>query len=168
MADLTTLLSKFLDSLYFTNGRASGILTTSTTTAATAANTDETDLWTYSLPANTLSVDGKGLRLTIWGTTGATANNKTLKVYFGATTVLNQTTAVNAQRWRLDVTILRTAAATEEVLAGGIAQTSIFAQALTSGSIDLTAAVTIRMTGTNGTAAANDITFRGAVVEVLG
>ena len=178
--DLTTALSNFLGTLMggrpafgvgagSAEAKVTGVLTVSTTQAGTAADTNETDLWTYSLPANTLNVDGKGIRITAWGTTGATANNKTMKLYF-AGTVLNVTLALaaNNRGWILRGQVIRTGAATQ--IATGelwVSDQTGRGGEFTAPTGDTTGAITIKMTGTNGTAAANDIVFRGATVEVL-
>jgi hypothetical protein len=146
-----------------------GTLTTSTTTAQTAADTVETTLWTYSLPANTLSANGKGVRIVAWGTTGATANGKTIKLYFGGTTLVTAGNALNNGQWKVNGLVLRSGAATQvgtaDLVFGGWAGAAATA---TAPAETLSGAVTIRVTGTNGTAAAGDIVFKGAVVEAVG
>lgn len=147
----------------------SGVITTSTVQAGTAADLVETDLWTYTLPANALNANGKGVRVTIWGTVGANANSKTIKAYFAGTQVAAQTTTANAAGWVITATILRTGASAQlggatvlvDLLAAGRAQT-------TTPAGDTTASIIIKFTGQNGSAVANDVVFRGAVVEYLG
>jgi hypothetical protein len=180
-SDLNTLLSKFLGSL--TAGRptypagggtaqpvVSGTLTTNTTTAGTIADTNETDLWTYSLPANTLNVDGRTLRITTWFTVANNANNKRVRLYVGGTAIGDSGafafgSALN--QVKLQGIVWRTGAAaeltmTELVFNGG--SPSTYTAVLAS---DTTAAITIKVTGLNGTASANDIIFKSAVVELL-
>lgn len=157
-----------------TTATASGVLTVNTTQAATGANTTETDLWTYSLPANSLSADGKTVRITAYVLTAANANNKTVKLYFGSQLV-NTTTAValNAGLVQLQMDVTRTAAATQELIGktiyGAADGSAITAQRSDhiNGTQDTTTAITIKVTGQNGTAAANDIVFRSALVEAL-
>lgn len=143
------------------------LLTSNATTTGTGANTTETDLWTYSLPAGTLSTNLWGVRIKAWGTTGANANNKTFKVYFGATQIVALSTTANASGWTSLGTVLRTAAATQQAGAQlqiglGTTQSTSTAPAET-----LSGAVTIKVTGQNGSAVANDCVFRGATVELL-
>ena len=57
------------------------------TTAVGNVTTGEDNLITYSLPANTLSVNGMALRIVAWGLTANNANAKTLKVYFGTVVI---------------------------------------------------------------------------------
>lgn len=144
------------------------VLTTNTTTAGTAANTTETDLWAYTMPAATLDANGEGVRITVFGTTANNTNSKTVRVYFGATafTVLSTTSA--AVSWRAVIEVIRTGATaqvgTGMSLAGGaIAMTT----PVLTPSDDTAAAIVLKVTGQNGTSAANDIVFRGATVELI-
>src|SRR5207248_3063950 len=59
------------------------------TTAVSNVGTAETDLITYTMPANTLSANGQRVRITAFCTTAANANLKTIKIYFGATALRN-------------------------------------------------------------------------------
>jgi hypothetical protein len=145
-----------------------GVLTVSTTQAGTTAVTTEEDLWTYSLPANTLSANGKSLRITVWGTTAANANTKNVRAYFGGTEVAAGQSTTSGANWRIDVVLHRTGASAEisnglTIFGGAVAGNQSDAS-LTS---DTTGAIPIKVTGQNGTAAANDIVFRGAIVEAL-
>lgn len=145
-----------------------GMLTVSTTQSGTGADTAETDLWTYSLPANALSANNKGVRVTAWGSYGGNANSKTVKPYFGTALVAN-TSASNGGSWKLVWEVLRTAASAQ--IAGVQFMNAVFSQVnFWSGTTaaDTTAAITIKLTGQNGSASANDIVFRGAIVEYIG
>lgn len=145
-----------------------GTATTSTTAACTIADTTETVLWTYSLPAGALSANGRGLRITTWGTAGATANSKTIKVYFGATLLANAANALNGAAWRTTAVVLRSGAATQvangDVVFGSWSAASHVA---VTPAETMANAITIKMAGLNGVAAANDICFAGAIVETL-
>jgi hypothetical protein len=145
----------------------SGVITASTTQAATIADTNETDLWTYTLPANSLNANLKGVRIHVFGTFGATANNKTIKLYFAGTQIGALTSAGNNVAWEMLGTVLRTGASSQ--LAGGAINVDLSSQraVVTTPAGDTTTGLIIKMTGQNGTAAANDIVFRGAIVEYL-
>jgi hypothetical protein len=152
-----------------------GVLYISTTSAQTGANTTETDLQTYSLPANTLSTNTYGVRITAWGTTAANGNDKTLKIYFGATAVVNTGAGSNnAHTWRSVAEVFRTGASAQEAIgvalskAGGAWNGSMLGQTTSSQpAADTTAAITIKVTGLNGTASAGDLVCRGMTVEFL-
>lgn len=150
-------------------GPVSAVLSVSTTTAQTNADTNETDLWTYDIPANTLSANGKVIRVTLHGSFGATGNNKTLKMYVGGVALATfGPTAGNNLTWTLITHMVRKGAASEiaksYALSGGAVLGSGGNTGLTS---DTTAAITVKMSGTNGTAAAGDIVFEMAIVEAL-
>lgn len=146
-----------------------GALSVSTTQVATGANTTETDGFSSTLPANSLSANGKGVRLRLWGTTGATGNNKTVKLYFGGTAYYTTgAVAANNKDWYLEILIVRTGASTQKIfITGHFNGTLISASTVTTGNKDLTTDLTIKNTMTNGTAAASDITTEGAVLDFV-
>lgn len=138
------------------------------TTPANNVTTGETDLMTYTLPANTLGTNGQALRITVWGTTAANANTKTLKLKFGATSVtLNPTTtAPNAKDWRATAIVARTGAATQEMITEacvGAVQDSTTRSAPTE---TLSGSLVIKVTGQSGTAS-DDISQKGMLIEQL-
>jgi hypothetical protein len=148
-----------------------GTLTTSTTGACTIADTNETNLWTYNLPAGALSADGRGLRITAWGTVAATANNKTIKIYFGASSGISfDAVAANGGSWRGILEVLRSSATSQAILNfGNVRSAGIDTQTITSitGSETMANAVSIRVVGLNGTAAANDVCFVAGYIETI-
>lgn len=180
MADLTTRLRQFLDAVLAgsatlpvgtgtATAKVSGVLTVSTTQAGTGANTDETDLWSYSLPANTLNVNGKGVRVSVSVVYAANANTKTAKLYFGShvVTLTPTTTAANNISGYHIINVIRTGASAQIRFGIGTIGTAPQAVSMQTPAEDTTAAITIKVTGQNGSAVANDIVFRGAIVEVI-
>jgi hypothetical protein len=143
-----------------------GVLTVSTTTAQTGANTTETDLWTYSLPANTLSADGYGVRITGSLSFAANVNNKTWRLYFGSTVVATNALGANGGSTRIGAEVFRTGASAELGMGYTLQSTSLNTLHSTPAEAT-TGAITIKITGQNGTANAGDIVFRGAMVEFL-
>jgi hypothetical protein len=145
-----------------------GVLNVDTTQAGTPATTDEADLWVYNLPANTLNANGRGVRVKVFGTYAANANNKTTRLYFGATTIGTIAVAHSGGGFEWNAVIYRTGASAELANAIGISQGSVSqGSILTTPAADTTAAIVIKLTGQNGTASANDIVFRGAMVEAV-
>ena len=145
-----------------------GIIEVNTASAATIADTLETDLWTYSLPANTLSADGQLLRVRVFGLTASNANVKTIKLYWGAVayTINGITAAPIGLQWFSDALFIRTGASAQIRNKWGVIGTVPELSTVNSVlAADTTAAITIKVTGQNGTANAGDITFSGAVVE---
>jgi len=150
-----------------------GKIEVSTTSAATIANTIETDLWTWTAPANTMSANGRGLRFTAYGTLGATATAKTIRMYQGGSVIsfTTGTTAASAGHWRLTADVIRSGASAQVISGFGIMGPGDGSVVLNTrsvylgGSHDTTATIAYKVTGQNGTANANDIVFMGALVE---
>lgn len=141
--------------------RSSGICQTlsSVTQVGTGADTTETTLHTFSVPANTLLYPGQSLKLRGWGTTGANANTKTLKIYWGAGSLtLASALAANAKPWWYELEIVYVAANSQLLVVNGQFNAAIIATQTSTAALDTTAAITIKSTGQNGTATANDIT----------
>ena len=86
-------------------------------TGATVSSvgTTETTLATGNIPANTLATDLGHLRAVFVGQFGASANNKTLKVKLGATTIFDSAAipVVGAIDFEFQIKIMRTAAAAQ-------------------------------------------------------
>jgi hypothetical protein len=145
------------------------LLFASTTLRTVASTTAETDLETYSMPANTLNANLKGIRVRGGGSTGPTANNKTIKLLFGAAAISSGAIAINAIDWFADVTILRSAANAQKL--GGIITAIAAGYALgkvASGTETDTGAITVRFRAQPATSSANDsITQTWMTVERL-
>lgn len=151
-------------------GRAEigGKVHVNTTSVGTDADTVEKDLLTYTLPANSLNADGKGVRITTWITTAATANEKTIRLYFGSTVVRQIGTSVlNNQSMFAQGIIIRTGASTQDAVGIEVGNTTAFA-IFTAPAEDTTGTIVIKVTGQNSSAAANDIVAQGLMVEYIG
>lgn len=125
------------------------------------AGTD--DLMSYTLPANSLNSNTRGVRVTAKGQFANNANNKQLIFNFGATTVtLHNTTTANV-RWAVDVLIGRTGASAETIhitiIYGATAATF-----RTTAAISTAGTITIKMTAVG--VANDDITQDMMVVEL--
>ena len=151
------------------NNGVGGLLNAQTGTVATTTGTGEQTLQTYTMPANQLASAGQSVRITCWGTTGATSNNKTRKLYFGGTSYATATEAANAQPWSMRMVVMRTGAATQAIYGDGLAGTGGVTpiSLSTTGTDDFTTALTIKCPGTDATSAAADITSYGMLVEQI-
>lgn len=75
------------------------------------STTTETTLSTYTLLANSLSANGKGIFYYHWGTINGTAGTKTIRGYFGATVVISRAiSATSAGDYLMAVRVFRTGA----------------------------------------------------------
>jgi len=145
-----------------------GVLTVSTAIVTSAATAKTTNI-SYSLPANTLSADGKGIRITTWGTCAGNGNNKTVTVDVGAGAAIAATTgavANNAGHFRLVVEVIRTGAAALACSSLAVSNATAKVTTVTDTS-DTTAAILIAITSTNGTAS-DDTIHKGYLIEALG
>jgi len=134
-----------------------------------AADTTDDTLFTYSLPAAFLGVNGQGIKVEASGVFAANGNNKTVKIFFGATAVA--TTGVvtnNATAWKATAVIYRTAAATQ--LGDGCIWTALLPfTTKTAPGETLSGAVTVKVTGASGTTgAASDVLGHTFKVEAFG
>jgi hypothetical protein len=153
-------------------GTGAGVATcvskaTATTTAVGNVDAGTDDLISYSLPADSLVVTGKGVRITAWGTTANNVNAKTVTLEFGGQTIMTQalTTSI-AGTWRISAMAFRTGASTQDIFAELLQlATIIHKHTLTAGTQTETGAIVIKCTGTATTT--NDIVQEGLLVEYL-
>ena len=142
----------------------------------TPATTTETTLKTWDLPAGALATDDQGIRIHAFGSFAANANDKTVRIKFGATTVLTYTGAgpgTGGGGWA-QVDLFRTGGTAQKAipwLVSGIGNWGDPAFTTTTGHTTpaetLSGAVTIKVTGENGTGTADDIVCEGFSVEFL-
>src|SRR5258708_4687268 len=96
-----------------TIGTGSGIATlvgvaNVNTTAVGNVGAGPDDMMTYTLPVNSLSVNGKGIRVRAWGTTANNANAKTVSFNFGGSSSSFTLSASIAGRWYGEMIVIRT------------------------------------------------------------
>lgn len=132
-----------------------------TTQVGTNADTAEKDLMTDSVPANVLEATGRTIFLEAWGTFGATANTKTVRLKSAAKVVASVTGAYNAEKWFLHGRVMRTGTDAQDIVGTGQVSGNTPTQVIDTDTTDDGAAITVKVTGQNGTAAANDIVGHG-------
>lgn len=139
-------------------------------TAASNVSTAETDLLSTTVPASTLVDAGDAVRIRAWGTTVSNANVKTVKLYFGSATIASQSlTASQAGKWLIEAIVVRTAKDTQEAHAtilesvGTTLAAGKHAQEITALTASEGSAITVKVTGTSGTASA-DVVQEGMLV----
>jgi hypothetical protein len=144
-----------------------GILSVSTPAQATTGTAEEI-LGTYTLPANTLSADGKALRITVHGIHAANANSGYLRVRIGGLAgalIASMSSSSSGAKFRAVCEIIRTASGAEQF--GSVGGTDSAAVTLT-GTIaaDTTAPIGIVVTGATSVQA-GDVTLTAFIVEAL-
>lgn len=136
-------------------GRVGGTLDVDTTQRANTG-IGETNLTTYTLPASSLATDDQYLTWEVAGTFAANANNKRVRLYFGATVVLdtNSLAFADGASWRAIVSIFRTGAATQKAIATFFSEDAVLAgvilQSYTTPAETLSGTITIKTTGQGG------------------
>lgn len=140
---------------------------TDVTTTGVAIET----LYTFSIQAGTLAVNGESLRFTVYATTAANANSKVLDLTFGATTIGTLTAAGNDDLYRMICDLYRTGAATQKAICQTTGADLTTAGALTAARAvvttpaeTLSGAIAVLVRGTTPTAAA-DLTARAATID---
>lgn len=131
-----------------------------TQAAATAAATAQT-LMSYSLPAGALNEDGRSVRIRAVFSTAATTNVKTFIIKFGSTIVATSAASAfaNSTEAVLEAVVTRTGAATQDSYGTFFTTDTTStttrggASALATPTETLSAAVTIAVVGTQGSAA---------------
>lgn len=136
-----------------------------TTTQATTTGTTEQTLATYTMPANTLATNGRGVRITASFTHAANTNSTIAYVKFGGQQVAVRPSSWSGATTRITAEVIRTGAATQwsTALATALSTSLVSSSALT---VNLTADVAITATATTGTAA-GDLTLDLFLVEAI-
>jgi hypothetical protein len=142
-----------------------GTLSINTTSTASTQTAKQT-LLSFSLPANTLNLNGRCVRVRFWGTAKATANNKTQTIDFGATTVSSTGAVANNNGvWTVEALVCRTGSGAQTAIGSALSATTPAATQTTPAETD-TGAITIAGTSTNVTDT-DGTTAKGLLVEVL-
>ena len=146
---------------------------TTANNGTTAIITEEI-LKTYSLPAASMDTDGDSVDIETIYQTAATANAKTITVYFGATAIGTITGNFNADTILVKATVNRIGAMTQSAYCqifvfDTAAPGTLVAQAVayTLPGETLSGAVSINFAATNGVAALNDVVSRQASVRLM-
>ena len=143
-----------------------GVLNVNTTAVGNVGG-GEDNLITYPVKPNTLSEDGKIVRMTAFGTTAANGNTKAVKCYFGATLVTNISTAGSAVDWRHQITVIRTGAATQMAVGTFGFEDGVGNMNYATPTEDTGTSITVKCTGQSTESTTNDIVQRGLIVEVM-
>ncbi len=128
----------------------------------TVGNTDgsENVLMTYTMAADELDIDGKGLKIVATGSYLDAAKTKVLKFYFGSTVITLETNGLDAKVWIATAYIFRTGATTQKLVVEyhgfKSGNTSDFVYVATPAET-LSGAVIVKFTAENTTDATADV-----------
>lgn len=145
-----------------------GIIWETLASASGTTGTGEQTIATWTMPAGTLDVTGRRLRIT--ATFGHAANTHTCapKLYFGSESIAPGSDAVSGGADRAVLDVEKTGASTQQVDGWGILSAATLAVVATSatGAETDTAGIVIKATQTGGTTGA-DCSVTGLVVQEL-
>lgn len=148
-----------------------GLISTQVSATGVGNGADTTDdvLYSYSLPASSLDVVGRGVRVSSFGSFGSTANNKRIQFAINGSVVFGSGTLTsNGGWWSLRAEFYKSATnqqvgTTDLIVNGIVANTVIILATATD-----TSAMTLAVTGASQTTgAANDVVANGLVVDFL-
>lgn len=134
----------------------------------TGADTTEDVLFTFSLPANSLDQNGRGVAIRVFGSLANNAHTKTVKMYFGSSVTFTPINGTQANiGFDLQMTVIRTASGVQIANAGGtMGVATVLATLLPIVGADPdTAAIVIKVTGQTATAAANDVVANAMLTQ---
>jgi len=124
---------------------------------STGASTAEVDLAGTTIPANTLGAtpisEGGGIKVTVVGKKTGGAGNKTIKLYFGATSFPVFPAANDAVEWKLEAIIQNTTGTSAQMVYWELNNNGTMTMNETSSAIDTTADVEVKVTGQHADAA---------------
>lgn len=147
-------------------GRSVRVLYASTTEAGTPNNTNETTLATYDIRGGLLATDNSGIRVTVWWTQATNGNTKTSRLKFAGTTVGSVASTGSNVAGQITATILRKSASAQTAMSMRSVASAV-ETTVTAPSGDTAAAITVAFTGQNGTSSADDIVFKGILIELI-
>lgn len=142
-----------------------GTLDASVTEVSTIADTNLTTLYSYTIPANTISANTRGIEITAYGKFGATGNTKNMFVQLGGTNVYARSSAGNNLGWSIVGRIQRQTSGTYLASGDSTLAGASFSMLPVSSAQDFTAPAVLTVKSQNGTAAAGDTTLQGVIVR---
>ena len=147
--------------------RGTQLLYTTTATAASTATTAEQTLATYSIPANTLNV---GTRIRVGGswTLAANGDTKTVKCYFGGSSMSSGSLATNNKNASCQLDIVNNSAASNEVYGNMIVDVTPITGYVNAGTDSTASPIVVKLTATQGSAQAADVIMNSFWVERIG
>mgnify|MGYP001618210370 CR=1 FL=1 len=128
----------------------------------------EDDLQSVLVEADSLYKNGQAIRVRAWGRSANNGNDKTLRLYAGATKIFDSGVLVLTNKpWFLEAIVLRTATDVQLAFAHGLAASAVLDPTRTALALDDGASITFKVTGE--ATATDDIQcdYMEAVVETV-
>ena len=139
----------------------------------TDADTVEKILGTFTLPGGTLASEVEAVKITAFGTWATGTDSRRIRLYFGATVVLDANQIHNAaSSWRVSALVLRDGAASQVALGEGIIGADPTIDELrdllsTTPAETMSGDIVIKVTGQNTVATLNTIVLGGMLVQLI-
>lgn len=147
-----------------------GLLVSDNTATGTDAATSAKTLATVNIPAGIFLGSpngGAAVRVLAWGGFAGNANGKTVTVTVGGTTVASDNGAHNGGGWACEVLLLNPVDSGAIFFTSHMWQLRATVRNQNTISPTLSAAIPVVVIGQNAVATANDITYKGMIIELL-
>lgn len=156
----------------YISAKSSNLLNSDSTLLGTDANTSEKVLFSYTLPAATLSVDGWFVHIIVWGSVLGDANNKRIILRTGTpATIINSGAAAVDNQWILESWIIRLAAGNQDCYSRIYAFSNPTWGDPVTGMMrkfesteNLNSAITFDFVGQNSAAIASSVVYEGSII----
>lgn len=139
--------------------------------AGTGNGADQTEdvLATFSIPANTMGLNGvQGFEIEAWGHFATNGDNKQAKLYFGASSIATGVVTDSNKNWFLKLRVYRTGTNTQIVVGNGQHDTTMITPTSAAGAEVETGAIVAKVTGQETSAnTANSITCTLFTVKAI-
>ncbi len=140
----------------------------SATGIGNGADSSEDTLFTFSLPASSFDIAGRGLAFLAFGKLAANSDTKTTRARFGSSIAYTSGgLTLSGVSWFLRGSIWKTGASTQQSLFEGQFGTTILAPQTEAGSETDTGAITVKVTGQSGSSQANDVVANGLILTFM-
>lgn len=139
-----------------------------TVTQVANVGTGEDNLCSLSLPAKWGYKDGQGWKITAWGLVANNANAKTVKLYFGSTTICTTAMTVNESSfWRIEAYVVRSAVDVQQYISHQSKGATTYITDIERGQCTESeaSAIVVKVTGT--ATSDNDLINYGLIVEPI-
>lgn len=146
-------------------GTVCGTLDSNTTEVQTAADTNPTDFYTFTIKPGTIAANGRGVEIIASGKFGATGNTKNLFIVFAGNAIVSRASTSSAGGWTLAGQVTRTSATAGLGRGTAWTDTTSFASVPASQAGTWAGNIDLVVRGANGTAAAGDIVYQSAIVR---
>lgn len=166
---ITVIVTALTPNVLLTLENVSSALFFSTVQALSPANNLENPLMSQTIGGGLVNTDGQQLELHAWGTSAANANNKTVRLMWGATQLLTSgAVASNAEVWEIRARIIRTSSTAQRFLAKMQRGTTFLAPVHGTAALNFALNNLLTIQVTCASSVAEDFAIRGWTIGLIG